>query len=151
MCCRQLQCFFFPRENQKCPWKPFLALFEFFSRTDFFFSRTLFHAQLGFFTDTFCDFFTGMIFIFTDVKVGFFYSFDGVNQKKFSRTPTIFSRTWCRENFHGHFLHFTGTFQDFFTGISDFHGQKPENFHGGKFDFHGEKKTLPVVNLFGNS
>ena len=34
-----------------------------------------------------------MIFIFTDVKVGFCYSFDGVNQQKFSRTP---------KNFHAH-------------------------------------------------
>ena len=28
-----------------------------------------------------------------------------------------------------------------FTGISKFHGQKPENFYRGRFYFHGKKKT----------
>ena len=96
-----------------------------------FFSRTLFHAHFGFFTDTLCDFFTGMIFIFTDVKVGFCYSFDGVNQQKFSRTPKnfhahdfekIFTVIFCISRalfkiFSRAFQIFTDTFCDFFTGM----------------------------------
>ena len=85
-----------------------------------------------------------MIFIFTDVKVGFCYSFDGVNQKKNSRTPTIFSRMLFRENFHGHFLHFTGTFQDFFTDIPDFHEQKPTKFDA-RFFLHGVEISTEIT------
>ena len=87
------QCCFFSPWKSKVPVKAIFGPFWVFFTDGNFFSRTLFHAHFGFFTDTLCDFFTGMIFIFTDVKVGFCYSFDGVNQQKFSRTP---------KNFHAH-------------------------------------------------
>ena len=44
------QCFFFPRENQKCQWKPFLPIFPIFFTRGKFFSRPLFRVFPVFFT-----------------------------------------------------------------------------------------------------
>ena len=60
--------FFFPRENQKCPWKPFFALFAIFFTGGNSFSRPLFgtfsRAVQGF-HGHFQIFFTGWSIFFT--------------------------------------------------------------------------------------
>ena len=71
--------FFFPRENQKCPWKPFLAFFRLFSRKATPLSRTLFslfsRTLFGFhghFWSLFC-FFTGTFLFSRTLFFSFFF------------------------------------------------------------------------------
>ena len=56
------QWFFFFTVKIKSARKSRFCPFWDFSRTGFFFLRTLFHEQLRFFTDTFRDFFSGIFF-----------------------------------------------------------------------------------------
>ena len=70
ICYFEISCmYFFPRENKKCPWKPFLAFLSFFFTSRKTFSRTLFSVfsrPLIFFTGTLLFF-----FFFTGKKNGF--------------------------------------------------------------------------------
>ena len=68
----QCSVFFFPRENEKCPWNTFLAILATFFTGTFLFSRPQFCDFLTFFTPTF--FFTGTFF---QIFHGFTISFHG--------------------------------------------------------------------------
>ena len=129
---------FFPWKS-KVPVKAIFGSFWVFFTDGNFFSRTLFHAHFGFFTDTFCDFFTGMIFIFTDVKVGFCYSFDGVNQKKISRTPTIFHACDFEKIFTVTFCISRALFTIFSQAFKIFTGRNVNIFTKGDLIFTGKK------------
>ena len=132
---------FFPVKIKSARESHFWLFLSFFHGRKFF-SRTLFHAHFGFFTDTFCDFFTGMIFIFTDVKVGFCYSFDGVNQQKFSRTPKIFHACDFEKIFTVTFCISRALFKIFSRAFYIFTGRNLKIFTEGNFIFTGKKTTL---------
>ena len=123
--------FFFSRENQKCPWKPFLPIFSIFFTGGKIVSRALFSV--------FSRFLHGYTNRFHGQNLSKKLSFSRGKLLKFFHGHRFFSRVefWrkssrARFSFHGHFL-----------------GKNLVFFTGGFFFFHGKKKK-PAEDLLTN-
>ena len=162
-----VQCFF-PRENQKYPWKRFFAVFLVFFTGRKFFSRVPFLkiSRVGqTFHGYFFRFFHGLRFYFHGLKKGkkngifvnftaqsfnFFTPrnlfFTGWIFADFSRERLLFHGLFLR-NFHGYELVFTGGKPIFFTGSKNFSREKKKKTaHGYKrnpFKNFSEQKKFP--------
>ena len=116
---------FFSRENQKCPWKPFLPIFSIFFTRGKSFSRALFS-------------------VFSRFLHGYTNRFHGRSLSK----KLSFSRGKLLKIFHGHRFFFTGgiwrkSSRARFSFHGHFLGKNLVFFTGGFFFFHGKKKPCP--------
>ena len=115
--------FFFPRENQKCPWKPFLPIFSIFFTRGKSFSRALFS-------------------VFSRFLHGYTNRFHGRSLSK----KLSFSRGKLLKIFHGHRFFFTGgIWRKSSRARFSFHGHflgKNLVFSREDFFFFTGKKTL---------
>ena len=121
----------FPRENQKCPWNPFLAVFwVFFTGGNLTFTPTFLKIFTGSpeFSRALFEYFSRVeIFISRAECREFSRHSLGFHKRKFLIffTPTFFVFTGgiCGK-FHGDCWFFTGSFQEIFTGRKIF--SRPE-------------------------
>ena len=141
------QCFFFPRENQKNPWKRFFAVFLVFFTGRKLFSRVPFLkiSRVGqSFHGYFFRFCHGLRFYFHGLKKGKkwdFCQFHGSNFYIFHAQKFIFHGLDFYRFFTGKTFVSRVVSEKFSRVRLGFHGLKTDFFHGFQKIFHGEKNT----------